>query len=189
MNSAFLADIHSDISSLKRVLNFLKSKSIDNIYCLGDIIGYGDYPNEVISLLKESGAISILGNHEKMFLKGIYPEEYNLVYTKNVITDASLEYLKSLPENIILKDHKAILSHAVPFTDNEYFYVNSDFSIFDNIDHELIFLGHTHRPMLMSYHEKKIINPGSVGPARDKNEKSSLLICDLDNQRFEFIRI
>ena len=189
MTSAFLSDIHANADALEKSLRFLRSLNIKTIYCLGDIIGYGSYPNEVVSLIRKEKVVAIKGNHEKIFLKGVYPEKYNMPYTKNVLTDSSLDYLKALPEIIELKEYNAVLSHAVPFTDDDYCYADSDFSVFNSLNYNMIFMGHAHRPMLVTYHAKRIINPGSVGQPRDGIDKASVLICDLDDQRFEFVRI
>lgn len=189
MKIGVISDIHSNKASLKKALNFFRSKGIKRIYCLGDIIGYGDHPNEVIEMLRKERVICIAGNHERMLLGGNRSEKYNMRYTRKVITDSSVEYLKGLPGFIELKRYKAILSHAVPFTKDRYYYANSDFSVFDKVDYRIIFLGHAHYPMFMSYYNKKIINPGSVGQPRDGNKKAALLVCDLDKGRFDFVRI
>jgi len=189
MKIALFSDVHADVKSLKKVIRFLRFQGIADIYCLGDIIGYGKHPNEVISILKKEKIKTIKGNHEKIFLSGKYLKKYNLDYTKKIITKASLEYIHSLPEAIELKSCNAILSHAVPGTKDSYHYANSDFSVFDAIKHKIIFLGHSHYPMLMAYRNKKIINPGSIGQPRDGNDKPSFVICDLKKQIFEFLRI
>jgi predicted phosphodiesterase len=189
MRAAFLADIHANISSLDKVLRFLRREKINKIYCLGDIIGYGKYPNEVIAALKRDRAISLLGNHERIFLSGFYPKKFNLDYTRRVLNGDCLRYIKSLPVYIILKEYKAHLSHDFPAGSDNYLYANSDFSIFDRARHKLIFLAHTHYPMFFAYFNKKIINPGSVGQPRDGNSKASFLLCDLRKEKFEFIRI
>jgi len=186
---AVLSDIHANVVALKKVMKYLKSSGVTKIYSLGDIIGYGNHPNEVIGLLNRKNVRCIKGNHEQLFLNGIYLKKYNLLFTKRVITKKSLNYLKKLPEKIIIKDANAILTHTVPFASDNYVYANSSFVRFKRIKHKFIVLGHTHYPMYVSYQEKKILNPGSVGQPRDGIEKPSFLICDFQKGIFEFIRI
>ncbi len=189
MKIAFISDIHANIGALERSIEKIDDYNVDKIYCLGDLIGYGDYPNEVISLIIERGIISIRGNHEEIFLAGNLLEKYNFPFTKKIITQKSLDFLNKLDKYIILDEYNTILSHAVPYSDDVYLYANSDFSILDDINYKYIFMGHTHYPMMMSYYDKKILNPGSIGQPRDKNSKSSFLICDFESEVFEFIRI
>lgn len=189
MRIAILSDIHANIHSLEQVVNFLKLENVNTIYCLGDIIGYGEQPNEVIDLIRKENIVSVLGNHERIFLSGSYPARYNLGYTKRVLSEDSLRYLKGLPETIFLSKHDALLSHTIPPESSVYYYSNSDFSVFENLKQKFFLIGHTHYPMFISHYQKKIINPGSVGQPRDGNKRPSLLVCDLDNECFAFIRI
>jgi putative phosphoesterase len=189
MKLAFISDIHSNIEALEKSIKKIEEFSVDKIYCLGDIVGYGNNPNEVIALLKLKNIECISGNHDKLFIDGSMSEKYNFPYTRSVITSDSIQFLESLKNYIVLKEYNAILSHAVPNSDNIYLYANSDFAILDEIKYQYIFMGHTHYPMLMSYYEKKIINPGSIGQPRDKNIRSSFLICDIEDEHFEFIRV
>lgn len=189
MKLAFISDIHSNIEALEKSIKKIEEYNIEKIYCLGDIVGYGNNPNEVINLLKIKGIECISGNHDTLFLNGNMSEKYNFPYTRDVITKKSIQFLEGLKEYIILKEYNAILSHAVPYSENVYLYANSDFSILDNINFKYIFMGHTHYPMFMSYYDKKVLNPGSIGQSRDRNINSSFIICDIENERFEFIRI
>ena len=64
MKIAIIADIHSNLEAFEAVLKDIKSKEIDKIICLGDIVGYGSSPNECIELIKKNGIQSIQGNHD-----------------------------------------------------------------------------------------------------------------------------
>lgn len=188
MKIIFISDIHANLSALESVVRYLGRLDFDEIYCLGDIIGYGNFPNEVITLLQQIGARSILGNHEYLFLKEEEGEKYNFPYTRKIITDSSLEYIRSLPRKIEIPRFDTILSHGVPNTDFEYLYANSDFTILKNVCFKRIIMGHTHYPMMMSYYDKTIINPGSVGLSRDRTNKASFLLADFVGESYHFIR-
>ncbi len=189
MKIIVISDIHANLGAVKLFSSFLETADYDGIYCLGDMIGYGDHPNEVISFLKKIKAHSIMGNHEHLFLAGDMSEKYNFPCTREIITRDSLDYISSLPKEIILKSQDAIFSHAVPYTRYDYLYANSDFRILDRIQQTRIFMGHTHYPMLASYYDKTIFNPGSLGQPRDRINRPSFLVCDLDGEDHQFLRL
>jgi len=189
MKAVIVADIHANLMAVDKLGRFLDVSDFDTVFCLGDMIGYGDEPNEVITFLKSINARCVSGNHEYLFFQGEVGERYNFPHTRKVISDASVEYLSDLPREIMLKQYNAIFSHGVPFTDFEYLYANSDFSILDKIVQQKIFLGHTHYPMLASYYDKTILNPGSLGMPRDGIGLSSILICDLETENYQFVRL
>jgi putative phosphoesterase len=189
MQVAVISDIHSNFAALDRVLMEIEKQKIKTIYCLGDMIGYGNEPEEVIQALRLRNAICIAGNHEMMLLKGEDRKGMNLSKTKTQLSSESLQFIAHLPRERILEEFDVILSHALPYTDDAYLYANSNFSVLDDIPHHTIFMGHSHYPMLMSYYDKKIINPGSVGQPRDGQEKSSYLICDFNFDRCTFHRV
>lgn len=192
MTIAVISDIHSDIYSLEKIIEFLGKRCIHKIICLGDIIGYGDFPREVLDVIYAHNIQCLRGNHEDMLTEVDYEKhdtKYNLIETKKKVNEKDLEYLKNLP--IVFKnlEKSAVFSHTVPFGTSNYFYPNSDYSVFDRIEQGKIFIGHSHYPQLISYYDKKIINPGAVSQPRDNLKKSSFLICDDSMECFEFIRI
>lgn len=189
MRIIVISDIHANIEAVRLFSDYLETADYSRIYCLGDMIGYGDHPNEVISFLKQAGALSIMGNHEDLFLKGDMSEKYNFPRTREILTRDSLEYIANLPVEIQIKSSSTIFSHAVPFTRYDYLYPNSDFRVLDQIPYKRIFLGHTHYPMLASYYDKTILNPGSLGQPRDKINRPSFLVCDLDSEEYQFLRL
>lgn len=189
MMIACISDIHSNKDALKRVLCYLRGECITKIYCLGDLIGYGDYPSEVIEALQGNKVVSLMGNHERLLLNGIYPPKYNMPYTKRVLSKEALAYLRSLPSKIVIGSGEVLFAHTIPVNTDNYLYVNSDFSCARRIPQKYVFIGHTHYPALMSYYSKVIINPGSVGQPRDGDCRASLVLCDLKKGLFKFIRV
>lgn len=189
MKIVVIADIHANIHSVRLFISYLKDVDYDEVFCLGDIIGYGDKPNEVIELLNSINAKAVMGNHEHLFLQGRMDEKYNFPYTRRVLSKESLNYLSQLPKEIFLESYDAVFSHGVPFTDFKYLYANSDFSVIDNIGQRKIFMGHTHYPMLITYFDKTIINPGSLGRPRDNVNRPSIVVCDLALEKYQFIRL
>src|SRR2546427_10734760 len=99
---AFISDVHANLEALQAVLEKLGDTSI---YCLGDIVGYGASPNEVIALLRKRGVTSILGNHDYAVVTG-KTSDFNAraaisaKWTMKVSSAKSKEYLKSLPQEL-----------------------------------------------------------------------------------------
>ena len=109
-----LSDAHGNFIGLKQCLDFLKSKC-ERIFFLGDAVGYIPFPDEVINLLRKSGAECILGNHDAMLL-GILTfsqeneEIYRITESRNKISAINLDFLKTLPNKIeVIIDNKRIL--------------------------------------------------------------------------------
>ncbi|EGO86803.1 serine/threonine protein phosphatase, partial [Clostridium botulinum C str. Stockholm] len=64
MRIAIFSDIHGNIEALKAVLENIKSKNVHRVVCLGDLVGYGPFPNEVIDLIKSKDILTIAGNYD-----------------------------------------------------------------------------------------------------------------------------
>lgn len=196
MKIAFISDIHSNKHGLLKVLNHINK--VDSIICAGDITGYYPFPNEVIKLLIENKVISIIGNHDNYLLNGNAPQNANLLVkdsvklTKKIITKESIKYLKSLPTslNLVIDNKRVLVCHGSPWDNlEERVYPDySNFERFNNIDSDVIVLGHTHYPMIKNIGNKTIINPGSCGQPRDYNMLSNI-IWDTDRNNFIIQRI
>src|SRR5713226_2748 len=99
---AFVSDVHANLEALQAVLGKLGDMSV---YCMGDIVGYGASPNEVIALLRERGVSSVVGNHDYAVLTGNTADfnsraAISAKWTMKVISAESMEYLKSLPQEL-----------------------------------------------------------------------------------------
>ena len=91
---AVISDIHGNIDALNKVLNDIKSKNVDDIFCLGDIIGIGSNSKECINKLIEFNVKSVLGEHE-LYLLNREKEYYKLL--KKSLTEKEMDYIKDLP--------------------------------------------------------------------------------------------
>ena len=124
---------------------------------------------------------------DKNYLK--FDNKYKLEKTINSISKEDIKFLMQLSSKYEIQRLNALFAHTVPIDSDNYFYPNSNYSIFDKTDKKYIFIGHTHYPQFISYYEKKIINPGSVSQPRDNLKKSSFIIADENFERIEFIRL
>lgn len=208
---AFISDIHSNLPALTSVLEDITNREIsfDDTYCLGDLVGYGTRPNEIISLIKESGIESILGNYDEAV--GFYlptcgcninssvdklRSANSLSWTSAHTTEKSKEFLRSLDEKISLNEsgYNILLTHGSPSSINDYVFEADEekmFEISDEVDWDIIILGHTHFPYFKRFNNKIFINPGSVGRPKDGDNRAcySLVTFDEDGADVKFIRV
>lgn len=186
MKIAIISDIHSNLRYLTSVLVDIDGEVVDQIYCLGDLVGYYDEPDGVISLIRERKIKAIKGNHDKYLLGELdYNLEkdrlYNLNKQKHIISENNLEFLTSLPSEIVLKlsGKNIYMTHSLPSNCEQYIYNVQDLSVELIKHYDYYFLGHTHIPLVTMHYGTYIINPGSVGQPRDYTNKPSYAIVDL----------
>ncbi len=185
---AFFSDIHSNLEALESTANAIKA---DKIAILGDSVGYGPNPNEVLSWIRSNADACVKGNHDEATITGNtswfnHTAASAIEWTRKRITDENLSFLRTLPEIKIweVSGLKIMMVHGSP-TDplREYVMETTHHQLFDyyldRFEVDIIALGHTHFPMAWSSGRKLIINPGSVGQPRDGDWKSSHTIVEI----------
>jgi len=216
MRFAFISDIHANLEALEAVLNDIKGQNIDEVICLGDIVGYGANPNECIELVKSHCPETLLGNHDAAAVGLLSTQHFNIhakiaiEWTEQNLKKENRSYLSALP----LKTTKdsITLVHATPYEPNMWYYITSleeaafNFQFFDT---QICLVGHTHIPIIIILDNDKelyvhqdnyvnmeklegarfLINVGSVGQPRDRNPKSCYGILDTDKKEFFYRRI
>lgn len=197
----FISDIHGNIEAFKSVLKDIKSRSIDikNVYCLGDMVGYGTRPDDVIDLIKENGIVSIQGNHDKAVGFYLPTTSYNiknpLIWTVEHTSTENIEYLRELEEEITLEisGKNILLTHASPISITDYVYesdIEKQEEIADELQEDIIVFGHTHLPYFKEVNGKMFINAGSVGRPKDGDNRACYCILTISEKtEIEFIRI
>ncbi len=192
MKVAVLADVHSNLPALERVLE--ETKGMPK-FCCGDLVGYNPFPNEVIELVKRENIVSILGNHDSAVLTGdtywFNPTAARaLEWTMEELTAENLEFLKGLHH---LYDSEFYMIHGSPRNPLEEYvhpeeldYVFADF--FNYTKSDIMVLGHTHVPFARRVGERLIFNPGSVGQPRDLDPRASYAVLDTDAREVEIKR-
>ena len=198
MRIAVFSDIHGNIYAFNKLVKLLKKEKPDFFIFCGDICGYYYHQNEVIEILKNfQNIISVLGNHDKMFLKLLNNEHLEKQYAKKfgksssilkkTITPESLTFLRSLDGKSSMDKYKIAIFHGSPRNHlNGYVYPADSLSGFDRTAYRYILLGHTHYAMDRIAGKTHIINPGSCGQPRDGNEPSyALLDYHLDKVTFK----
>jgi predicted phosphodiesterase len=190
MRIAVLSDIHANLPALEAVRADLTN--IDQVWVLGDIVGYGPQPNEVILALQELGARSVLGNHDGAAIGEVDARYFNpdaraaIEWTAKVVDGNSRTYLATLPP--VRRDGDLTAVHGSP-RDPVWEYITSRAVASDNFEHfetRLCLFGHTHLPVVYRVADggvealpglpgevvrlgesRALLNPGSVGQPRD----------------------
>lgn len=204
MRIAIISDIHSNYQALTKALSVIDRSRIDQIYCLGDVVGYGANPNECVALVRERSVACVLGNHELASIDPSFARHFTkpgrvaAEWTNRTLTPEHLSYLQSLPYTV--QTELLTFVHASPSAPNEWEYVQSlqsaerQFAAFST---QLCFIGHTHIPSvcgenLKTFVFKKgmrfLINVGSIGQPRDGNPQLSFGILDTELWTYKAIR-
>ena len=206
----FLADLHSNLTAYYAVrdrIQELYGKNIDYTICLGDIIGYGPHPNELIKI-SESFDLTIIGNHDIACATGnadgFNPDAQKAVlWTFDELTTYSKTYISIIAQNefkeIEERGIKLYLTHASPkdyLTD--YIYPEDSVIRKNELlgmigDNHILIVGHTHIPLIYQNEEGKVIfNPGSVGQPRDKDPRASAGIMEVNTDssiKLDWVRV
>jgi putative phosphoesterase len=200
MKIAVLSDLHSNKYALKATLNYLENREIDKFIFLGDFFGYYPWAQETFELIKPilNKSIRILGNHDSLIIQKetpkILPEYWDVILqNRQNLSEEAIIWLKSLDSKseIYIDNIKLKLFHGTPDNSlNGRFYPDNEIKYdWFPLENEILFLGHTHYPLIKKITDKSyIINPGSIGQPRDGNLESSLIIFDTSNLSFELIR-
>jgi predicted phosphodiesterase len=216
MRLAVLSDIHGNLEAFCHCLDDIDLSGVDQIVNLGDSIGYGPQPEEVLNLLKKRGIPNIVGNHElatidKDFRLWLTPSTLkSITHTLKYLSSESLSYIKNLPSCRMVEG--ALLVHGCP-PDSPTIYLNhmslsETRETFESNEFNIAFTGHTHRLMLIRYDGKDltfkplnkdtmvlekgyryIVNVGSVGQPRDDDPRAKYIIWDNNSNTLEIRRI
>ncbi len=204
MRVAIISDIHSNLEALEKAIEIIEKKNIDEIICLGDLVGYGASPNECVELTRRRARHVLLGNHDQAAFDLSQTEHFNrhartaAFWTNQTLTQGNLEYLQALPFQCTLDE--LMFVHASPKEPEQWHYIFSAFeakSNFEFFQTGVCFIGHTHIPGIFPEDMKTqkiqrgsryIINVGSVGQPRDGNWKLSFGIFDTNTWTYEMVR-
>ncbi len=195
MRVAVMSDIHSNLEAFSEVLK--AAGTVDQYLCLGDIVGYGANPNEVIQLIKRHNMLAVKGNHEDAVITGM-TEGFNPIatfaveWTEGKLSTESRAYLSRLPLqlDIELEGFRIHMVHGSPENPlEEYIYRDEPkerLKFFLRMTKSsLLLLGHTHLPMNIEVGDGRVLNPGSVGQPRDGDPRASFAILEMSGRLVE----
>ncbi len=192
MRVALISDIHANLEGLKAVLGPLEQS--DAIICLGDITGYYCQVNEVIELVRALGMICVRGNHDDYVLNGCGADSNEAVrfgvdYARSHIRPEHRDWLASLPllQGIVLGNRTFLLAHGSPWRPlTDYLYPDLPaIQTLNEFDFDVIAFGQTHRRLLRNTGRPLLLNPGSVGQARDCVGRACAAMLDTTTMHVE----
>ena len=153
---AIISDPHANLLGIELCHKKIKSLGIEQIFCCGDLVGYGHEPNQVVEYFRSHGIQSISGNHDRLVCGQCQRDGWSpfalekIDWTTSVITEANLAYLSKLPINMVFDD--CCLVHGACSDPDKYLFEQGDF--FEELEHlpaTLIFYGHTHIPSVFQF--------------------------------------
>lgn len=189
MRIALFSDIHANLPAFEAFLADLDSRKPDAVYCLGDMIGYNIWPNEVIEEIRRRCIATLMGNHDQK----------SNGYAYELVTAANRAYLNTLPAHIRLEyqlnnDHlNIVLAHGSTRSINEYVLENLDenyvLDMMAEAKADILCVGHSHFPYHRVIGNKQVINIGSVGKPKDGNPMGGYVLLTIkDTTTVDFIR-
>lgn len=200
MRIAVVSDIHGNLEAMKTAYLDILEREADSIICLGDLTGYGPYPNEVIDFIREKRIMVVLGNYdasvvEKSFkyIKNNDINKFCMPWAVSQLSSENIEYLKSLPQSLILKCNGIEIHFVHGSYRNINEYLNEDYDKLDEVMEEfngdILVCGHTHIPYKKSFGDKLLINDGSIGKPKIGRPNGTYIIIDINKKglRVEFI--
>lgn len=216
MRYAILGDIHANLSALEAVLEALEPLGVDSILSIGDLVGYGPSPREVLERVQAAGIVSVRGNHDEACSGQIEPLFFSdsarrvAEWTRGELSDEEKRWLASLPLTLDLEG--CSLAHATYDYPREYRRVTTlrdARATLEQIPSRVCFVGHTHVPVAVLQREmgsgeltfsvsndldlsethRALINPGSVGQPRDEDPRAAFGIFDTETSRYQLHRV
>jgi len=212
---AVISDIHANWHALQAVFEAVDAEDPDELWCLGDLVGYGPRPNPCCDAVRERAAVCLAGNHDLGVLGALDLQEFapdavvSARWTRGVLSDGARAYLGSLSPTA--RTTGVELFHASP-RDPVWDYVLSAEAAeaaFELTEEPLVLVGHSHVPLALAEAEgalagglapegseaelgagaRLILNPGSVGQPRDGDPRAAWLLLDYAAGRASFRRV
>jgi putative phosphoesterase len=204
-------DIHGNLPALEAVFADIDKQEIHPLYCLGDLVGYGTFPNEVIGTIRDRNIPTLMGNYDQgvgnssddcgcaYTSKEAEPlGKRSIAWTNKITTDENKQYLRQLVNHIPVQlgGLRILLVHGSPRKINEYLYGDRPDATMERLlelaEADVLVCGHTHIP----YHRilpsgRHVVNAGSVGKPKDKNPAACYVVLEAagNDLRVEFIRV
>ena len=182
MRCLVLSDIHSNLEAFQAVLD--DAGPVDQVWCLGDVVGYGPDPNGCVELLRSLPHLCTAGNHDwatlgKLDLRDFNPDarEANL-WNRQQLTPENLAYLEALPEKLV--NGQFTLIHGSPrFPIWEYIIYASTAQLnFEHFDTPFCFVGHTHTPVIF-----RLVKEGDTVEVKEKSREKTAFLDAVENAK------
>ncbi len=212
MRIAVISDIHANLHALEAVLTAIDAEGVDEIWCLGDVVGYGPRPNESVALVRERATICLAGNHDLVVLGKIDRATFGgdaaaaADWTRTELDADAAAFLGGLRPSETVPDAELFHGSA---RDPVWDYVLDDEAARATLAATrapLVLVGHSHIALEISDDgllrggqapagtvvelegARRILNPGSVGQPRDGDARAAWLVIDTASSRAVFRR-
>ena len=199
MRILVIADIHGNWPALQAVA----AEPHDLCLCVGDLVDYGLEPGPVIDWVRNNAHFTVRGNHDHGVAHNVlvhgkagfkYLTSVTRALTRELLSKEDLRYLAGLPISRMLsiETTRFLLVHASPRDPlDEYSPADPDFWArrLQNIDVDVVCVGHTHQPYVLQVGDKLVINPGSVGQPRDGDPRAAYAVIqdyNVELKRIEY---
>ena len=204
-------DIHGNLPALEAVWEEMEKRNLERRFCLGDLVGYGVQPDEVVRFIRDHDVPTLMGNYDE----GVgwdsddcgcayrTPQaqalgERSIAWSNAHTTAENKAYLRNLPMTMTLMMDKLRLTlvHGSPRRVNEYLYEDRPDSsierLLDMIGADVMVCGHTHKPYDRALPSgRRLINAGSVGKPKDHDPRAGFVVLTVDGKELqtEFVRV
>lgn len=218
MRYLIFSDIHGNLEAFLAMLKFVQKRKIDHYIFLGDLVGYGASPNEIIQKMRSLKPLSIIrGNHDKAVCGLDSVQTFNPIaavaihWTAGHILKKNKSFLHNLKRGPLIIDDHITICHGTPFDEDAYIFGEFDAAeAFSQINTPLCFFGHTHFPFVYMETDRQVegnyipsnssevkiekgvrylINPGSIGQPRDRNQRAACAIYNSRAKKVNFFRL
>jgi len=215
VRAAIISDVHSNLAALETVLAAIDSEQVDELWCLGDLVGYGADPERCVQILMDRCDVTLAGNHDMVVAGAIDMSVFThdagtaARWTAKVLSDTAMGRLKSLQP---FGERNGVELYHASIRDPVWEYVvdpGTAAACLALQTQDLALIGHSHVPLaygaargelvLAGYAEqgtleliegtRYLINPGSVGQPRDGDPRAAYLILDLDGRTAAWRRV
>jgi predicted phosphodiesterase len=214
-----VSDMHGNCDALEAVLRRVRRKRFERTLVLGDLVGYGGGPNQVVEAVRQlAGEVfQVRGNHDKVVAGIEDGANFNSAaleaarWTTERLTATNLRAVRELPQGPIAVDDEVAICHGSPLDEDQYVFSDFDaYQIFTEHTTPVTFFGHTHIPSLFLKHSggievallrgesgtiriepgyQYLLNPGSVGQPRDRDPRASFMTYDTDRRQVRWHRV
>ncbi len=211
---AIISDLHANLQAWNAVLTDIRSMNADEIICLGDVVGYGPKPADVLELAYANVHHFLLGNHDAVLCGKMNPDCFNetaqqiINWTASQISAEGKKFFGKLP--YVIDGGRFCCAHADPASPARYAYIleaEAALQVWETVAHQLTFVGHSHVPGLyvvgksgrahwlpptdfaMEAQKRYIVNVGSVGQPRDGDVRADYCLFDTETESILFRQV
>jgi putative phosphoesterase len=196
MRVALIGDVHANLPALEAVLEHARQRDVDAFWNVGDFVGYGPFPNQVVKRLRKECVLSIIGNYDlkvleikrkkKKWRKKRDPLKIQaFLWAYKNLSKKSLRYLRSLPQELSFEwyGRQILLTHGSPASEEEALDPNTPEERFRELAQmakvDVIICGHSHQPFTRQVDGVLFINTGSVGRPDDGDPRATYAIMQM----------